>query len=178
MGRQWLGRLERLGRLEELEATGYWIDNGIWTIGQRSLWRRHVRRSGDTGPEQGLEWRKIPVISMDKIVSLLQWHSFIRSMARAIQHHSFDSTGEALGDPYTKMSLRLRDLSHEGMACLEGGVVSWFQATTPWFPIRPSAARHCHDFHTHVDIHLHSHYSVHSRNPHSFWVHTPLPDIY
>ena len=42
-------------------------------------------------------------------------------------HYSFDSTGEALGDPHTRMSLRLRnlrDLSHEGMACLEGGVVS------------------------------------------------------
>ena len=95
--------------------------------------------------------------------------------------HSFDSTGESSGDPHSRISLLLRDLrdfSHEGMAGLEGGVVSWFQATTPWFPIRPSAARHCHDFHTHVDIHLHSHYSVHSRNPHSFWVHTPLPDKY
>ena len=67
--------------------------------------------------------------------------------------HSFDSTGESSGDPHSRMSLLLRNLSHEGMACLEGGVVSWFQATTtPWFPIRPSAAWHCHDFHTHVDI--------------------------
>ena len=29
----------------------------------------------------------------------------------------------------------------------------WFQVTiTPWFPIRPSAAWHCHVFHTHVAI--------------------------
>ena len=50
-----------------------------------------------------------------------------------IQHYSisalFDSTGESSGDPYSRMSLRLRDLSHEGMACLEETVVSWFHNT-------------------------------------------------
>ena len=41
------------------------------------------------------------------------------------------------------MSLRLRDLSYGDMACLEGGVVLWFQAIIiPWFPIGPSAAWH------------------------------------
>ena len=187
---EWVGDgledLGDLGDLEDLKDYGvlYWLGNRIWTI---------IRRSGDVGPEQGLGWRKIPAISMDKIVSLLQWHLFIQHSFYSLaeknvekrvyyaakcsqylrilafsafipsihgqghstfitQHHSFDSTGEALGDPHIRMSLRLRDLSYRDIACLEGGVVSRFQATTPWFPIGPSAAWHCHDFHTHVDI--------------------------
>ena len=53
---------------KELEATGYWIGNGIWTFRQETERRCRAR----TGPGM----REIPAISMDKIVSLLQWHSF------------------------------------------------------------------------------------------------------